>query len=141
MIRVVVDTNILVSLLYNRRGAEAGIIGLIRKDVLLPCISYTISLEYADVLHRPKHKFLLADVVELIALFEALGRLSLAATVAIQDVQSSPDPDDTKFIACAVADGARYLVTGNRRHFPDAAYGTAEVVSACQLLDQLAAPP
>ena len=42
-------------------------------------------------------------------------------------------------IACAVAAGAQFLVTGNRRHFPGDRYGTATVVNARQLLDRLAA--
>lgn len=139
MLRVVIDTNILVSSLYSRRGPEADVMVLIRKSVLQPCVSEAISREYADVLYRPKHKFPFGDVIELIALFEALGSLSSAIAMTAQNVRSSPDPDDTKFIACAVAAGARYLVTGNRRHFPDAAYGTTEVVNARQLLDRLAA--
>ena len=61
--------------------------------------------------------------------------LSLVAAVA---KPASPDPDDTKFIACAVAARAQFLVTGNRRHFPEPSYGAAEVVNARQVLDRLA---
>jgi predicted nucleic acid-binding protein len=28
------------------------------------------------------------------------------------------DPDDTRFVACAVAVRAAYLITGDTRHFP-----------------------
>jgi uncharacterized protein len=31
---------------------------------------------------------------------------------------SRKDPDDDKFLECADAAGADYLVTGNQRHFP-----------------------
>ena len=48
-----------------------------------------------------------------------------------------PDPADTKFLHCALAAGADYLVTGNRRDFPDARYGVTRVVNAAELIDQV----
>jgi hypothetical protein len=35
----------------------------------------------------------------------------------------SSDPADTKFLHCAQAGLADYIVTGNKRDFPDASYG------------------
>jgi predicted nucleic acid-binding protein len=46
----------------------------------------------------------------------------------------SPDPDDNKFLECAQAAGADYLVTGNKRHFPKR-WGKTKVVNARELLD------
>ena len=50
----------------------------------------------------------------------------------------SVDPGDTKFLQCAETAQANYLVTGNRRHFPEASYGVTRVVSAGELLDWIA---
>jgi predicted nucleic acid-binding protein len=36
---------------------------------------------------------------------------------------TSPDPADTKFLHRALAASADYLVTGNKRDFPDSPYG------------------
>jgi hypothetical protein len=49
----------------------------------------------------------------------------------------SSDPADTKFLHCAQAAQADYIVTGNKRDFPDAPYGVTRVVSAGELLDQI----
>ncbi|HYW63992.1 MAG TPA: PIN domain-containing protein, partial [Bradyrhizobium sp.] len=49
----------------------------------------------------------------------------------------STDPADTKFLQCAEAAQADYIVTGNKRDFPDAPYGVTRVVSAGELLDQI----
>jgi len=47
----------------------------------------------------------------------------------------SPDPDDDKFIACALAGKADVLVTGNKRHFPETEPSGAKVVNAAELLE------
>jgi hypothetical protein len=49
----------------------------------------------------------------------------------------SSDPADTKFLQCAQAAQADYIVTGNKRDFPDASYGVTRVVSAGELLDRI----
>jgi predicted nucleic acid-binding protein len=48
---------------------------------------------------------------------------------------ASPDSADTKFLHCAQAAQADYIVTGNKRDFPDASYGVTRVVNAGELLD------
>ena len=48
----------------------------------------------------------------------------------------SPDPADTKFLDCAQAARADFIVTGNKRDFPDGSYGATRVVSAGELLDR-----
>jgi hypothetical protein len=40
-------------------------------------------------------------------------------------------------VHCAETAQAEYLVTGNKRHFPLEARGTARVVSAGELLDRI----
>jgi hypothetical protein len=47
----------------------------------------------------------------------------------------SPGPGDDDFIACALAGDADFIVTGNKRHFPEATCGRSKVVSAKELLD------
>ncbi len=47
-------------------------------------------------------------------------------------VPVSPDPDDDKFIA--LAGNVDFLVTGNKRHFPQTVTGT-RVVNAAELLE------
>jgi predicted nucleic acid-binding protein len=48
---------------------------------------------------------------------------------------AAPDPHDDKFIACAVSGRANFLVTGNKRHFPQTRYASAKVVNAVELLE------
>ncbi len=43
------------------------------------------------------------------------------------------------FLHCAEAAGAEFIVTGNKRDFPDAPYGAIRVVGAGELLDRITA--
>lgn len=105
----------------------------IYSDLLRPVYTDQVFAEYVTVLGRAKFSFVPEDVTELLALLRAKGQL----VVALPSGLTSPDPGDTKFIDCAVAAQADFMVTGNRRHFPAKAYGTAEVVTAATLLDRL----
>jgi predicted nucleic acid-binding protein len=49
-----------------------------------------------------------------------------------------PDPGDTKLLQCAAAAQADYIVTGNKRDFPEACYGLTRIVNAGELLDRIA---
>jgi predicted nucleic acid-binding protein len=49
-------------------------------------------------------------------------------------IAESPDPDDNKFLECADAANADYLVTGNKRHFP-VSLGNTQVVNARELIE------
>ncbi len=136
MIRAVIDTNVLVSGLLSPAGNEALIILVIYQGLVRPCVSAAVMEEYAEVLARPKFTFPLDEIAAVIAMFRDKGEL--VALVAPQGpAPTLPDPDDGKFLHCAAAARAEYLVTGNKRHFPQEACGTVRVVSAGELLNRI----
>ena len=137
MIRAVVDTNVLVSGLLSPNGNEALVLLAIRQGFLHPCLSEDIFAEYAGVLARPKFGFPPDEIVALLAMLREKGDMvsPLPSSVA------SPDPAASKFIECAITGGAEFIVTGNKRHFPDAPYGIARVVNAAELFDRITVEP
>jgi predicted nucleic acid-binding protein len=90
--------------------------------------------EYLDVLTRPvlrPHAARARQVLELMARF--------AVHVSpIEELSLCSDPDDDRFLECALAADAAYVVTGNARHFPKG-YGAIVVVTPRQLLERLTA--
>jgi uncharacterized protein len=133
VIRAVIDTNVLVSGLLSPRGNEALILLAIHQGLLHPCFSEEMLEEYSAVLARPKFAFPPDEIAAVLAMFRQQGELyhptaSLAASV---------DPGDTKFVQCAEAARADYIVTGNKRHFPESADGVTSIVSAGELLDRI----
>lgn len=70
--------------------------------------------EYERVLRRPKFGSLQAWVEATLAQLEA--RLEWYAVH--ERIAVASDEADNRFLECAVAGGAAYLITGNGRHFP-----------------------
>ena len=133
MIRAVIDTNVLVSGLLSPSGNEALVLLAVHQGMIRPCFSEPILEEYVAVLGRPRFAFPPEEIEALIAMFQSKGEFyrPAASTVA------SPDPADTKFLHCAEAAGADFIVTGNKRDFPDAPYGPTRVVNAAELIDRI----
>lgn len=119
--------------LSSPAGNEALILLAIHQGLLRPCFSEDILEEYAGVLARPKFAFSPDDIDGVLAMFLRQGELFLPDVSA----DTSSDPADTKFLHCAHAAQADYLVTGNKRDFPQASYGLTRVVSAGQLLERI----
>ena len=134
MIRAVIDTNILVSALIAPAGNEALIVLAIKQGWVKPYYSAEILEEYAGVLARRKFRFRADEIDGLIALVRSSGK-QVHTTGPIHGI-GSPDPGDEKFLACAQTAGVEFIVTGNKRDFPDPGAGI-EVINAAELLDKI----
>jgi len=133
VIRAVIDTNVLISGLLSPAGNEALILLAINQGLVRPCFSEDILEEYAVVLARPKFAFPPDEIEAVLAMFRNKGELFLPDISAA----TSADPGDTKFLQCAQAAHADFLVTGNKRDFPKASYVPTRVVNAGELLDRI----
>ena len=126
MIRAVIDTNVLVSAMISSAGNEALLVMAINQGLVTPCFSPEVLEEYSDVLRRPRFGFTADEVDALLGMFHRRGTLLNAVPIA----RISPDPGDDKFIACAISGKADFLVTGNKRHYPQSQQTGAKVVNA-----------
>ena len=108
--RVVIDTNVFVSSFFG--GNPRKIIDLWKKGKISLCISKNILDEYIEVLQRIG----LGDgreIEELLSLFaKGINIIFTTKTPKIKAVKV--DPDDDKFIECAVALKAEAIITGNK---------------------------
>jgi uncharacterized protein len=108
--RVVLDTNVFVSSFFG--GNPRKIIDLWKNEEFTLCLSNAVLDEYLDVLRRVglKHE---PELEELISLFSrGFNILFTKKTPKIKIVKN--DPDDDKFIECAVALKADVVITGDR---------------------------
>ena len=108
--RVVVDTNIFISSFFG--GNPRKIIDLWKKGEISLCLSKDILDEYVDVLD----KIGLEDerqIEELLSLFaKGINIIFTTKTPKIKVVKE--DPDDDKFIECAIALKAEVIITGDK---------------------------
>jgi len=129
--RLVVDTNVLVSGLLTPFGPPGVIVALIAGGRLRLCYDLRILAEYDEVLRRPSFAFEETDVASFLAQVRAQGELVVPVPQSIR----LPHVDDEPFLEVAEAAMVKFLVTGNLRHFPDGNWNT-RIVSPRQLLDQ-----
>jgi len=133
VIRAVIDTNVLVSGMLSPAGNEATVLLAVRQKFVCPCFSQAIVTEYAEVIARPKFPFSADAIAATLAMFRDHGELIVP--VGLPPVL--PDPDDAKFLHCAQAAKAEFIVTGNKRHFPQDVCHPIHVVNAGELLDRI----
>ena len=120
MIRVVLDTNIIVSALLQPFGPPAQIFVAALGGSIQMCVTGNIYAEYEEVISRPRFqrsKEIIATTLEAIRDKGVWVRPQ-------QTIQECSDPDDNIFLECAEAANADYLVTGNLKHFPAKWAGT-----------------
>jgi putative PIN family toxin of toxin-antitoxin system len=130
MIRVVFDTNIIVSALLQPLGPPAQLLTLALDGSVRLCVSGSVYAEYEEVIRRPRFQRsedIIAGTLEAVREKALWVRPTERVTVC-------PDPDDNIFLECAVAAKAEYVVTGNLKHFP-VSWAGSRIVTPRWLLD------
>jgi len=111
-------------------GLEAQVVEMAFDRVLRACVTSAVLAEYADVLRRDKFLAFRERAETLIAWLHA----SAECFATGETVTAASDEDDNRFLECAAAAGAAFLVTGNLRHYPPE-WGATRVVNARRFLD------
>ena len=110
MIRVVIDTNVFVSSFFG--GNPKKTIDLWKNEEIVLCLSKDILDEYIDVLQRVGLKD--EDEIEELLSFFGKGFNILFTTNTPKINAVKDDPEDDKFIECAVALKAGVIITGDK---------------------------
>ena len=137
MIRVVLDTNIVISgSLWS--GAPHRVLDTITQDITRPVVTEIMLEELTEVLHREKFEGRLQIVGktpdqivnEYAASAEVVEAASLNKPVA-------SDPDDDMFLACAISGHAEMIVSGDPHLLDVKEYGGIRIVTAAGFLEYL----
>lgn len=136
MIRVVLDTNIVVSATLRARGLPAAVFNLAIASVIQLCVSEPVLAEYAEVLGRARLAIPPAKVANALARIRAKSFL-VTATAKVDPTACADDPDDIIFLECAETAAADYLVTGNRKHYPNE-WKKTRIVTAREFMETIA---
>jgi uncharacterized protein len=133
MVRVVLDTNVVISAALKPSGNERAAFAAVQATGAILLVSPALLAEYEQVAARRKFRRIHAELDGVITAI----RLS-AHHVSPESVpRVSRDVADDMVLACAEAGAADYLVTGNLRDFPPTWRGT-RVVNARAFLTALA---
>ena len=113
-LRLVIDTNILVSAALKPDGLQRTVLVLAMTRPAKLYVSKAILAEYREVLARQELKIRRGLRQQLLQLMKNHAHLVNPGCA----LQVAKDPDDNKFLECADAARVDYLITGNGRHFP-----------------------
>lgn len=132
-LRLVLDTNIVVSAAIKPDGLQRTVLLLATAKPATLYATEAILAEYRDVLSRPEVNIREGLQNQLLQLVRSRARKVKPSRLP----QVTKDPDDNKFLECADAARADYLVTGNARHFPKF-WKKTKVITSREFLDIVA---
>ena len=132
-LRLVIDTNVVVSAALKPEGLQRTVVLLAMTKPARWYVSDLIVSEYAMVRARPELKIRRSMRQQLLQLIKNHTRVVTPSRVA----QVTSDPDDDIFVECADAARADYLVTGNQRYFPKF-WKNTKIISSSEFLSVIA---
>jgi uncharacterized protein len=116
LVRVVLDTNVLVSAMLGPGRVPDQLLSLLVSQRIAILYDARIRAEYADVVMRPKFRAIpVARRERLLAEVSALG---VEPSNIVHYEGPLDDDDDRMFVEVARAGAAYALVTGNLRDYP-----------------------
>lgn len=113
--RVVVDTNVIVSGLLKAGTPPAMVLNLAVSESIRMLVNEAVLSEYETVLGRNKFGFDPEAVADLMSFI----RHESEHVVTTPAAKTTVDPDDQVFYDISITGHADYLITGNTAHFPD----------------------
>lgn len=112
--RIVLDTNVLISGLLNPFGPPGKIVQMVSSGVVSLCYDVKILAEYQEALNRPHFKLEPSQIETFLDEIKEDGHPVTAEPLQLR----LPDLDDEPFLEVAISGQARCLVTGNIKDYP-----------------------
>lgn len=118
---VTVDTNVIFSALYSRRGASHSILKLILDEKIKLALSPQVYLEYLEILTKKETlEKLDLSIEEVKDILDLIALLAKKYSIYFLLRPNLIDEDDNIIFECAFASGSEYLITGNVKDFNSA---------------------
>ncbi len=134
MMRVVLDTNCLIASL-SKRGRYYRVWKGLQLGEYVMCVSNEILLEYAEIIAQKTSPLIADNVIEFLLNSPFVEQI----TPYYRFQLISSDPDDNKFVDCALTANAKYIVT-NDAHFNEVKkndYFNLTVLNLCDFMTLL----
>ena len=122
LLRVVIDTNVLVAATRDRNGASFKLMQYLRQEHFSACASSTLFLEYEAVLKRAEQRRVSGlSIQDVDTMLHELARLIQPVALHFRWRPQLRDANDEMVLEAAANAGADAIVTFNQRDFVPAA--------------------
>jgi uncharacterized protein len=129
--KIVLDTNVLVSGLLTPFGPNGKIVRMVSAGEIILYIDARMLSEYQEVLHRPKFKFNKDHISILLDFIKPYGQF--VSSLPLKN--RLPDSDDEPFLEVAIAGKVQSLITGNIVHYPPSSRKGIKIFSPSEFLE------
>ena len=133
--RIVIDTNVIASAVFFG-GKPYQLLRYIMEGRVKVVASKEIVDEYEEIVLRLKRKY--PAVSTMIPFKDILSRFEIIRVSS--DIHVSRDPDDDKFISCAVDGKCIYIVSGDNDLLSVGNYGNIEILTVVDFLHRIEKP-
>lgn len=118
---ITVDTNVIFSALYSKRGASHYILRLVLDGKIKLALSSQVYFEYYDVLTRKENiKKLNLSIEDIEDILDLIALLAKKQSIYFLLRPNLIDEKDNMIVECAFASNSDYLITSNIKNFKNA---------------------
>jgi len=131
-VKVILDTNVFISGVFFS-GPPHQILNAWRDGVIKLVISQDILSEYRRVGEAFSHEFPSIDLRPIIDL------VTIEAELYVAEDLPEPlcsDPDDDKFVACAIASGSMIIISGDKHLLKVSGYHDIEIIKPREFINK-----
>jgi putative PIN family toxin of toxin-antitoxin system len=122
--KVIIDTNVFISA-FGWGGKPLSIMELLEQGNIRNCLSEAILKELITAISYPKLAFshtTQTGILEFVLAYSDMYDPS-------EKISVSPDPEDNKFLECAVKAHARIVITGDKKFLSIGRHGHVRILS------------
>lgn len=130
--RIILDTNVFISGIFFT-GPPSQILKAWEKQSLQIVLCQQILDEYQRVAEELSSKYPLGDITPIIELLTICGQFIDTTGV---DISICEDPDDDKFIECAIAGKCKIIVSGDAHLLKLAEYKGVKIVKPLDFIEE-----
>jgi len=117
---VVLDTNVIISALYSKKGASYQLLRGAISGNLGYALSPLLVLEYEGVIHRKiEEGFLRISIKDCEKILDAISSFARIVWEPLILRPVLPDASDDKILECAILGNCTHIITFNKKHFPE----------------------
>jgi putative PIN family toxin of toxin-antitoxin system len=134
MLKVVFDTNIIVSAALYEKSLPALLLSLGLEDKVRFFVSPALLNEYEAVLNRPRFKLGHREITELMG---KINRKALIVTPTKRLKIIKADEPDNRVLECAIKANVDFIITGNKKHFPFEEFKGSKIVTPREFINSI----